>query len=206
MRKINLIRLKNVAPAVLLCAMLGACGMLSPVPQPQIIDYQLAADTSVMPECKLNPNAPILQVAEVKADAPFNTRKMYYSEAQYQLNSYSLNQWAARPDVMLTQAIQEKLLASCIYGNVSSNEFMTTAKYRLNSQLLDFKQVINDQSSTMQFNMLVQLVDNSSNQVVRSKTFVTSQAVESSPAGYVKGANAVTQTFLNELVTWLSSN
>lgn len=185
----------------------GACSVFTPVEVPEVVRYQLTAITPAdITDCKTNSNGQILQVTEVKADAPFNNNKMYYSQAPSQLNSYALNEWIAHPDVMLTQAIQEKLLTSCIYSNVVNAEFMTTAKYRLNSQLLDFKQVINGQSATMQLSMLVQLVDNSHNQVIRSKNFTAQVDVDPTPAGYVKGANTVTQTFLTDLTTWLSAN
>ena len=207
MHKSNLINLSRagIISVIALSALTSACGILDPVPTPTI-EYQLGANTTEIGSCKTNPNKPILQVTEVKADAPFNTNKMYYSQAQYQINSYTLNQWATRPSSMLTQEIQEKLLASCIYGNVVNSEFMTTAKFRLNSQLLDYKQVISGQSSTMRLSMLVQLVDNTSNQVVRSKIFNNETAGDPTVAGYVKGANDVTQSFLNDLATWLASN
>lgn len=208
MHKSNLINLSRagIISVVVLSVFTSACGALDPVPTPTTIEYQLAATSVDAGSCKANPSKAILQVTEVKADAPFNTNKMYYSQAQYQINSYTLNQWATRPSSMLTQQIQEKLLASCIYGNVVNSEFMTTAKYRLNSQLLDYKQVMNGQSSSMKLSILVQLVDNTSNQVVRSKIFNNEAAGDPTVGGYVKGANEVTQSFLNDLVTWLASN
>jgi ABC-type uncharacterized transport system auxiliary subunit len=83
---------------------------------------------------------------------------------------------------------------------------MITAKYRLTNQVMDFKQVINSDTSTMNLNVVSQLIDNSSNIVIKNKTFVETVNVESSPAGYVKGANEVTNAFTNDLVTWLSTN
>ncbi len=205
------LKLKNICKTsfvvIFLCGVGASCSVFAPVEAPEVIQYQLqASTTSNANSCKAAKDDNILQVVEVKADAPFNTRKMYYSKAEYQLNSYGYNEWIANPSVMLTQAIQERLLASCIYGNVVNAEFMTIAKYRLTSQLLDFKQVINGQTSTMQLAVLVQLVDNSNNKVTKSKTFNATAEVDATPAGYIKGANAVTETFLTDLTAWLNNS
>ena len=122
---------------------------------------------------------------------------------KYELDSYSRNQWVAPPSGMLTKAIQEKLLQSCSYNNVVSADFMTSAKYRLNSQLIELKQKFEDNNATMNLAILVQLVDNSSNQVVKSKTFIVNEKVTPNQAGYVVGANQAVEDFLSELVLWL---
>jgi ABC-type uncharacterized transport system auxiliary subunit len=187
-------------------SVLCACGMLSPVVTPEIKQYQIISAASAAASCKPNPSLPILQVSPVRVFAPYDTRNMYYSESQYQLNAYALNQWAANPSWMFTQSIFQRLQQSCIYGNVVSAEFMITAKYRLTSQVMDFKQVINGTTASMNLNIVEELVDNSTNQVLRSKTFIETSQVEANPAGYIKGANDVMDSFLSDLTTWLGSN
>lgn len=197
---------KFIIPAVLLSLYLSGCGMFSPVVTPEVKQYQMVLATTTIPSCKANPNAPILQVTNVKVFAPYDTRNMYYSESQYKLNSYAQSEWVTNPSFMVTQAMQQKLLETCSYSNVVSSEFMTTAKYRLVSQLMDFKQIINGDSASMNLNILVQLVDNSTNLVVKSKTFAETTPTTASPAGYVSGANDVMAAFLNDLATWLGGN
>ncbi|MBP9742501.1 MAG: membrane integrity-associated transporter subunit PqiC [Burkholderiales bacterium] len=185
--------------------LLSSCGILAPVAEPQIKEYQLVANSSDITSCMANPNAPILQVSPVKVFAPFDTRNMYYSESEYQLNSYALNRWSTHPGYMLNQAILQKLISTCTYSNVVNAEVMSVAKYRLVAQVMDFKQVINSNDATMNLTVLVQLIDNTSNMVMKSKTFMETLNVTPDPSGYIKGANAVVAQFTNDLALWLQS-
>ena len=185
--------------------LLSSCSILSPVVTPEVKEYQITTTNTDELSCKAASNAPILQVSPVRVFTPFDSRGMYYSVAQYQLSSYSLSQWASTPSEMFNQAILQKLQKSCIYSDVSSSEFMVTAKYRLASQVMDFKQVIINGSSNMSLKVYAQLIDNTNNTVIKNKTFIETAEVESSPAGYIKGANEVTNSFTNDLVTWLST-
>lgn len=187
--------------------LLNSCGILSPVDEPQIKQYQLAlnlnTDTS---GCTIGRNAPILQVSPVKVFAPYDTRNMYYSESPYQLSSYAFNQWSTLPEFMFNQAILQRLTAACIYSNVVNSEVMSVAKLRLAIQVMDFKQVISTESANMNFTSLVQLIDNNTNTVIKSKTFVEVLPVSPDPGGYVKGANDIVLQFVNDLADWLAKS
>lgn len=204
----TVIMFKRLIQVATITAMLTGCGMLSPVPTPTVSHYQInVTPTSTGQQCNAkNPaSAPIIQIARVQVVAPFDNRNMLYSVAKYQLDSYATHRWITPVDAMLTQAIEEKLIGSCIFANVVNADFMTTAKYRLNSQLLNLTQNITSNSSaTLNFSILVQLVDNTSNQVIKSKVFVLKANVAPSPQGYVYGTNRVIGEFLDQLVSWLS--
>lgn len=198
---------KTIKPIVMLSviALLAGCGVLSPVEAPQIHQYQIITAVSDPASCQGAGKSSVLQISPVQVFAPYDSKNMYYSESQYEINSYALSQWSANPGFMLTQAIQQKLQQSCAYSNVVSADVMSTAKYRLVSQLIDFKQVINGSSATMNLTVLAQLIDNSNNLVVKSKTFTETAPVTANPDGYIKGANDATAAFLNDLTTWLSN-
>ena len=185
--------------------LLSSCSILSPVVTPEVKEYQITATNTDEISCKTESNAPILQVSPVRVFMPFDSRGMYYSVAQFQLSSYSLSKWASTPSEMFNQAILQKLQKSCVYSDVSSSDFMVTAKYRLASQVMDFKQVIINGSSNMNLKVYVQLIDNTNNTVIKNKTFIETTNTDSSPAGYINGANEVTNSFTNDLVTWLST-
>ncbi len=196
---------KNLTLISTLVILLSSCGILSPVVTPQVKEYQITTTNADEISCNAESNAAILQVSPVRVFTPFDSRGMYYSVAEYRLSSYSLNQWASTPSEMFNQAILQKLQKACIYRDVSSSEFMVTAKYRLASQVMDFKQVIINGSSNMNLKVYAQLIDNTNNTVIKNKTFIETASVESSPEGYIKGANEVTNSFTNDLVTWLST-
>lgn len=197
---------KYLLPVVLTTSFISGCGVLSPVPAPEVKQFQIVSAVPSVDSCKPNSQSTIIQVSPVKVYAPFDTRNMYYSESQYQLNSYSLNQWATNPGQMITQAIQEKLQASCNYSSVVNADFMITAKYRITTEAMDFKQTINGGSSAVNLSVVAHLIDNSSNRVIKGKTFEETSAVSPNIDGYIKGANDVTQSFVNDLATWLSTN
>jgi ABC-type uncharacterized transport system auxiliary subunit len=183
-----------------------SCGkLLSPVPNVPIKEYQLSVNTANDNQCAANANAPILQVSSVGVFAPYNNRNMYYSESQYQLNKYTLNQWSTDMGTMLTQLIQQKLLNSCIYSNVVSNSVFASAKYRLVVQLIDLKQLIAGNSSQMHLDVLVQLIDNNSNVVISSKEFVITTDTTPNSQGYIAGANDVIASFLDQLTKYLQT-
>jgi ABC-type uncharacterized transport system auxiliary subunit len=184
------------------CIFLSSCSIFSPVTNPSVHKFQITYRNTTEPTCT-NKNKTVLQVMPVRANAPYDTVRMYYTKSQYELDSYSYNQWVATPQSMISQAIEQKLLQSCIYTNVINSVFLATADYRLSTQILELKQVIKDNLSTITLITLVQLIDNSTNNVMKSKTFVESIDNTNSPEGFVIGANEVTQKFLVELTEWL---
>ena len=198
--------MRNSLLAIMLAGgIVSGCGVLSPVPVPETKQFQIVSSVPAVENCKANPDAQIMQVFPVKVASPFDNKYMYYSESQYQLSSYALNQWVSSPGQMFTQAVHEKLQGSCLYKNVISAEFMVTAKYRLTVQVMDFEQIISGGSATMNMSVIVQMIDNNSNQVIKGKTFVETANVTPDVNGYIQGANQVTQAFTSDLTTWLSS-
>lgn len=197
---------KKIAMVVFMAgfSLLGGCSVFMPVTIPQVQTYQISVLHGESAECKRNPNAADIQITRMKADEPYDLTSMFYSKAEYQLSNYSRNEWVAAPSIMITKALQEKLLQSCHYSNVVSADFMTSARYRLNSQLIELKQNINGIAATMNLAILVQLVNNSTNQVVKSKTFIEKVSVGANPYGYVIGTNQAVEEFLNDVVSWLA--
>ncbi len=186
-----------------LCSILFSCGMFSPIEQQQTHSYQITSRIDISKiSCNKN-NLTILQITQMQADEPFNTNKMIYTSSKYELATYSYNKWATSPQQMLTIAIQEKLLQSCLYSNIVTEEVVTSSQYRLATQLLTLKQIINGTKSHVDLSILAQLIDNNSNHIIKSKTFSASIEASANPKSYVEATNQATQTILDSLVTWL---
>lgn len=182
---------------------LDSCSVFMPVTVPEIKNYQISVINDLGPGCKNLVGKPNIQVTRMKADEPYDSDNMFYSLERYQVSRYSRNQWVASPTVMITKTIQEKLLQSCDYAHVVNADFLTNSDYRLNSQLIELQQNIRDGKSEIVFAILVQLVDNKTNQVVKGKTFLEKLNVEPNQHGYVVGVNKVVDKFLNDLTIWL---
>lgn len=200
MKKSNLLGLCSIA---LITVATMSCSVFLPVTIPEVQTYQIALPHSNSTECKPRIDAPDLLITRMKAEEPYDSDNMYYAKSRYQLNHYSRNQWVAAPNIMLTKVIQEKLLQSCEYGNVVNADFMTSSNYRLNTQLLELQQNINESPAVVTLAVLVQLVDNKANRVVKSKTFIEKTTTTANPAGYVDGTNIVVTKFLANLLAWL---
>lgn len=198
--------IKNVVKAGAFALIISGCSVFLPVTTPQIHTYQLDVinHDKLQVQCPDNVAVPaMLQISYARANPPFDTINMFYSTSQYELDSYATHQWVSLPASMLTQAIQEKVLLSCQYSGVVNADFMTTAKYRLNTQIVNLKQTINQESSVFTLSIIEHLVDNRTNQVLKSNTFDIDVPVAASPKGYIQGANIATAKFLDQLMVWL---
>jgi ABC-type uncharacterized transport system auxiliary subunit len=199
--------LNNVIKASFVAILVTGCSVFMPVSTPDIHSYQLGAMShdNLQAQCTNNTSNTVLQITHVRADAPYDTINMFYSTEQYELDSYVTHQWVSLPSGMLTQLIQQKLIQSCTYANVVNADFMTVAKYRLTTQIINLKQTINGTNSTFTLTAVSQLVDNKTNQVLKGKTFDIIVPTTPDPQGYIKGANLAANQFLEQLLVWLKS-
>ncbi len=145
--------LNNIIKASCVAILLTGCSVFMPVSTPDIHTYQLGAmsHNNLQTQCNNNTSNTVLQITHVRADAPYDTINMFYSTESYELDSYVTHQWVSLPGGMLTQLIQQKLIQSCNYANVVNADFMTVAKYRLTTQIINLKQTINGHQSSRIF-------------------------------------------------------
>ncbi|MCX8514866.1 MAG: hypothetical protein RL017_96 [Pseudomonadota bacterium] len=183
---------------------LNACSILSPVPTAEVKQYQIIINQQNDNSCQANSSSPILQVAAVTVFSPYDSTNMYYSQKQYQVNSYAQSQWASSTSSMYTQLLTQKLQQSCIYSNVISSEYVASANYRLVTQLTDLKQIITKDGASMHLGFYAQLIDNKTNKVIMSKNFSEEMSVTPDIAGYINGSNVLSGKLLNDITAWLS--
>jgi cholesterol transport system auxiliary component len=191
----------NLALAV---ATLSSCSIFTPVSLDKVYTYQIGTDAISKNGniCSSN-NGKSLQITRMRADSPFDNNRMAYSMAQYQIETYATHKWTTAPAIMLSTAMQQSLAKSCIYTSVVNSDFMSNANYRLDTQLLTLQQNITGNSSTVDLTIQAQLVDNTTNQVVKSKVFTENIVESANPQGFADGANQANNSFLAELTSWL---
>ncbi len=192
----------------LILSLTGCGSVFGPVSQREIVSYEITDSSIGMPEnCPVKTKQDILYVSPMRANAPYDTTKMFYAEKEYQLNTYSYSQWAAIPTDMLSQTIEKKLVTSCLYKNIVRNNVLADANYRLITQLIALRQNVNSQdSATNQLIIFVQLMDLDSNKVVASKIFNEQNTSAVGPQAMVVGVNQLTSKFDSDLVEWLRKN
>lgn len=186
---------------------IAGCGtILAPVKQRQQITYELTDKSIVIPvdNCATSTKTDIIYVSPMRANAPYETTKMYYSEKPYELSTYSYSQWAAIPTDMLSQAIEKKLVTSCLYKNVVHNNVLADANYRLITQLVTLRQDLTGQNTARnQLIIYVQLLDLNSNKVIGSMPFDEELTSDVGPQAMVNSLNQLVTKFNNDLVAWL---
>ncbi len=150
----NLSRFLITLIVLISSVVISSCSVFSPIATVDIHKFQITLDNNSniqnsvctkdsnlnhnnIPENKL-----VLQLMPIKANAPYDTVRMYYSKSKYELDNYLYNEWVTPPQNMLTQLVLQELLNSCIYGNVINSSFLVNADYRLSIQILELKHIV----------------------------------------------------------------
>lgn len=203
------------ASALFMALGIVGCGsILGPVQQREVINYQITDPDFLanLPQasnvCANPPNKNVLFVSLMRANAPYNSTKMYYSNVKYELDKYGYSQWAALPTDMLTQAINNKIVLSCNYKNVVTTNALANANYSLITQLIVLRHDINqdNKSSVVRLVIYAQLIDLDRNTVKSSKVFELHADAPAGPAGFTDGINQLVNKFDNQLIDWLKVN
>ena len=128
---------------------------------------------------------------------------MYYSNDTGELNYYKLNQWVTDTSTIFTQLIVQELEQSCLYKSVISSNLLVASDYRLIIQVMNFKQYIHNDQSTVQLLVSIQLINNNTNHIVKNKIFTTDIKTSPDIQGYIKGSNIAINNFLKEMLVWI---
>lgn len=197
---------------LLLSLTLGSCGILSPVEQRHTVDYEITDPSFISDISKIDSGGctssnrnDILYVATMHANAPYNSTKMFYSSSKYELEKYSYSQWAALPTDMLTQTMVKKIVLSCDFKNLVTNNAIANANYSLVTQLILLRQDVNPDNKSSMAMMVIyaQLIDLDRNVVKASRVFELHSDAPVGPTGFTDTINNLVTQFDNQLVTWL---
>ena len=193
---------------------LAACGSIfGPVEQRKVVSFEINDTSVTLPEANCQANRDdILYVSPMRANAPYDSTKMFYGEKQYELSKYGYSEWAALPTDMLTQSINKKLISACIYKNIANSNALADANFRLITQLISLRQNVtldNSGHPTGASNSLIiygQLINLTNNKVVASKVFEEQLQSKPGPEAMVISINQLLTQFNNELVDWLKQH
>ncbi len=145
-----------------------------------------------------------LVVNGMRAAPGFTTSRIAYMQKEYQLDYFSLHQWADTPANMLTTIIAHRLGGSHLFRAVVEPPAAITADLRLDSELLQLQQTFTDELSVVQLQLQVQLIDLHSRNIVASRTLSFSEtSSENTPYGGVVAANRAVTRLMPELVSFI---
>lgn len=191
----------------LMLSLLGCGSIFGPIRQREVISYELADNSITMPpaNCKLM-KPDILYISPMRANAPYDSTKIYYTEKPFELEHFGYSRWVAIPTDMLSQIMDKKLVTSCVFKNIVHNNVLADADYRLVTQLIALRQdIISKNSAKNQLIIYAQLLDVDSNKVISSRIFNEQANSDVGPKAMVTTINQLVTKFDNELVTWLKA-
>lgn len=188
---------------------LTACGILSPVEQRPVVNYEINDATVAGGKvCTESASTNVIFVSPMQADLPYNSNKMYYTQKANELDAFGYSQWISAPNLMLTQVMTKKIFKSCVFKGVVTSDALADANYRLVTKLISLRQVVAQDGNSAEVSLVIyaELIDLDRNQVVNSNIFIEKQTGKPGPQVFADSANQLMIKFDDSLVAWLKQN
>ncbi|MEN9916386.1 MAG: hypothetical protein RLY40_318 [Pseudomonadota bacterium] len=184
----------------LLCFLLfSACSIFEPIKIPPMHYFTLALPDPNWDNCDQQGRCTIL-VNQPRANAIYNSQRMIYIPACYQIQYFAQNRWADTPTQMLQSLIINSLQHTGYFQAIINTPSTTYYDWVLNTQLLSFQQEFITIPSRFRIAMRAQLINARSRHVIATQDFVVTQtAAHDDPYGGALAANLAAQKILNEI-------
>lgn len=192
----------------MLCAalvpLLAAAGCLSPRGDASPVHtYQFSLDDRAGEARPPDVNGPVLLVGQPQSHPGFDTPRMVYLKRPYELEFYSVNQWADAPARLLAPALVQSLSQSGAWRAVVLLPSSVRGDYRLDSSGFVVQQEFLQQPSRVRITLRGQLVDLKESRVVSTKLFEAEEPAPSEDAyGGVLAANTAMARMLSQVAAW----
>jgi ABC-type uncharacterized transport system auxiliary subunit len=198
-----MIKQVNILIALSLAFLISGCVSVKKLPPLKKYTIELS-DSCCKKEYKADKKS--IKILEPVANKSLHTNNILYSNGKYMIQDYTYNKWNDYPTKMLHKAITFKVDESNMYQNTISTNIKTKYDFLLQSELFEFKQVIEGQKSHTVLIIKFYLTDMSSNKTV-SKIFKYKSDVDSMDAyGAVKSMNESSELLAADLLDWLNTN
>ncbi|NJN69315.1 MAG: hypothetical protein HC801_02740 [Nitrospira sp.] len=195
-------RLIHVMCAVLVVTGSGCLSLRTD--SPEIRTYHLSLDglsSHILPK---QIDGPVLLVSPPQAEPGFETQRMVYVKRPYELEYFSVNQWAESPVRMLTPLMVQVLNQSGAWRTVIPLPSSVSGDYRLDTYGVLLQQDFLQQPSRVRITARLQLVDLKESTIIGTRTFETVENAPSENAyGGVLAANRAVSSLLDQIVSWL---
>ncbi len=187
--------------------LLNGC-MVESIPpvQTYTLDYPVTRLHAAAKHCQANTK--IIRLTAISALLPYTSQDIIYSDSPNQLNHYVYSRWNDAPVRLLGNLFQQTLQSAGLFKAVVSGASVSKADYLLESDLLEFRQLISDEShSEVRINMEFRLLDAKTRHVISVRHIQKQQPVASMNArGAVEALNQASQSVADMLVLWLREN
>lgn len=183
---------------------LAVAGCLSPRGDaPPVHTYQFSLDDRAGEVRPPDVNGPVLLVGQPQSHPGFDTPRMVYLKRPYELEFYSVNQWADAPARLLAPALVQSLSQSGAWRAVVLLPSSVRGDYRLDSSGFAVQQEFLQQPSRVRITLRGQLVDLKESRVVSTRLFEAEEPAPSEDAyGGVLAANTAMARMLSQVAAW----
>lgn len=151
----------------LLCVLMQGCFM-QPVSLPEIHHYQLTA-VSTPTKMPIKTNKTLL-VSLPQAFDPYQTHCMVYTQTPHQIGFLAKNQWIAPLPQMLLPCIVKTMRENSHFKIVVGFPSVVNTDYRLDTQWIDFREVVCGRKSYVHLELDAILIDNKTQSIVQTKS------------------------------------
>lgn len=191
--------LYRAACCLLSFLLLSACSIFEPIKTPPMHYFTLAMPDPDWDCCAQQGRSTIL-VNQPRANAIYNSQRMIYIPACYQIQYFAQNRWADMPTQMLQSLLINSLQHTGYFQAIINTPSTTYYDWVLNTQLLSFQQEFITVPSRFRIAMRAQLIDARSRHVIATQDFVVVQtAAHDDPYGGALAANLAAQEILREI-------
>ena len=145
-----------------------------------------------------------LKILEPVASKHLNNTSIYYSHDKYRLQTYKLSKWSDFPTKMMLEVLTTKLDGLNLYDNITTSYIYAKSDYTLQSELLEFKQIIDNGNSYVKLKIKFYIIEDSDRKNIISRTFSYKTACNTTDAyGAVEAQNESLKLLINDLSHWL---
>ena len=179
--------------------LLSACSIFEPIKTLPMHYFTLAMPDLDWDNCAQQGRSTIL-VNQPRANAIYNSPRMIYIPACYQIQYFAQNRWADMPTQMLQSLLINSLQHTGYFQAIINTPSTTYYDWVLNTQLLSFQQEFISIPSRFRIAMRAQLINARSRHVIATQDFVVVQTTaHDDPYGGALAANLAVQKILNEI-------
>jgi cholesterol transport system auxiliary component len=193
---------------------LSSCSLLTPNKVDQISVYSLGGTQftarSERQENDIdklrNPETPTIMLSMPRAAAGFETKQIAYVRLAFQLEYFSLSQWAAPPTAMLLPLMSHALERTGDFKAVLQSPSGASGQLRLDLELVRLQQEFFRTPSQIHFTLRAHLIDIASRRVIAWQEFDAAVAATSEdPYGGVVAANQVVRIIVEQVADFCVS-
>lgn len=191
---------------LVMIGMLSACSIF-PDTKPVVVNKYVLEYSADNAASTLPVDLPVMIITVPRAHSGYNTTKIAYRKQLFGLSYYAKSRWVDTPGRMLAPLVAEAMNYTGAFQAQYASPGALSARYRLDSELIDFYQDFTVQPSQMRIMLRAQLVSMQDNRVLATQLFDVRETAASEDAyGGVQAANRATAALLQQLADFCKSS